>query len=143
MTSGFPQPDFLSVDDVLAMHAQQLDLFGGAEGVRDPAALESAVAMPAATFDGQFLHADLFLMAAAYAFHIAENQPFLDGNKRTALNAALVFLDINGWIVLDPDDTLADAIISLARRSLDKSGLAQRLRELASSQLVANDNPSD
>ena len=70
-------------------------------------------------------------MAAAYAFHIAENQPFLDGNKRTALNAALVFLDINGWLVFDPDGRLFDAMIAISDRSLDKSGFAELFRELA------------
>jgi hypothetical protein len=88
---------------VLALHDDQLRLFGGSAGVRDRGALESAVATPEATFDDEFLHEDLFQMAAAYAFHIAENQPFVDGNKRTGLNAALVFLDVNGWVVLDPD----------------------------------------
>jgi len=101
VTAGF-EPLFLSVEDVLALHGDQLRLFGGSAGVRDRGALESAVATPGATFDGEFLHEDLFHMAAAYAFHIAENQPFVDGNKRTGLNAALVFLDVNGWIVEDP-----------------------------------------
>jgi len=80
---------FLSVDDVLRLHVDQIAMFGGTDGVRDLTALESAVATPSATFDGVFLHADVFYMAAAYAFHIAENQPFIDGNKRACLNAAL------------------------------------------------------
>jgi death-on-curing protein len=87
--------------------------------------------MPAATFGGNYLHSDLFEMAAAYAFHIAENQPFVDGNKRTGLNAALVFLDLNGWLVSDPDLELYDAMISLSAHSLDKRGLAATLRRLA------------
>jgi len=122
---------FLSVDDVLDLHNDQLRLFGGSAGLRDRNALESAVATPTSTFDGAFLHDDLFHMAAAYAFHIAENQPFVDGNKRTALNAALVFLDINGWTVSDPDERLYDAMISLSARALDKRGLADLFRQLA------------
>ncbi len=125
------EPLFLSVDEVLDLHADQLRLFGGSDGLRDQGALDSAVATPASTFDGAFLHEDLFHMAAAYAFHIAENQPFIDGNKRTALNAALVFLDINGWIVADPDERLYDAMLSVANGLLDKRGLARLLRELA------------
>jgi death on curing protein len=125
------EPLFLSVDEVLDLHADQLRLFGGSDGVRDRGALDSAVATPASTFDGAFLHEDLFHMAAAYAFHIAENQPFVDGNKRTALNAALVFLDINGWVVSDPDARLYDAMLSIATRLLDKRGLAVLLQELA------------
>ena len=70
-------------------------------------------------------------MAAAYAFHISQNQPFLDGNKRTALNAALVFLDVNGWIVSDRQETLYDAMIAIAEKRLDKNGLALAFRKLA------------
>jgi len=122
---------FLAVEDVLALHCEQLERFGGSAGVRDRGALESAVAVPAATFDGNLLYEDLFQMAAAYAFHIAENQPFLDGNKRTALNAALVFLDINGWVVLDPEERLYDAMIGLSSHHIVKHGLAKLLAELA------------
>ena len=122
---------FLTVEDVLALHDEQLHRFGGTAGVRDRGALESAVAVPTTTFDGNLLHEELFQMAAAYAFHIAENQPFLDGNKRTALNAALVFLDINGWVVLDPEGRLYDAMIGLSSRHIDKHGLAKLLAELA------------
>jgi len=108
------------VDEVQELHDDQLRRFGGSAGVRDLGALESAVATPASTFDGEFLRADLFHIAAAYAFHIAENQPFLDGNKRAALNAALVFLDINGWLVTDPELLLYDAMIAISSRSLDR-----------------------
>ncbi len=72
-----------------------------------------------------------FHRGAAYAFHTAENQPFLDGNKRAALNAALVFLDINDWVVTDPEMRLYDAMIAISSRALDKAGLAKVLRELA------------
>ena len=131
MTNGPGDPLFLTVEEVLALHADQIRRFGGSDGIRDLGALESAVATPAATFDGDFLHADLFQMAAAYAFHIAENQPFIDGNKRTGLNAALVFLDVNGWIVSDADMRLFDAMMALSSGTLDKRGLAELLRELA------------
>jgi death-on-curing protein len=83
---------FLTVEDVESLHDEQLARYGGSAGVRDRGALESAVATPQATFGGEHLHATVFEMAAAYAFHIAQNQPFVDGNKRAGLNAALVFL---------------------------------------------------
>lgn len=70
-------------------------------------------------------------MAAAYAFHIAQNQPFVDGNKRTGLLAGLVFLDLNDVRVLDPKGRLYDAMIALADRRLDKAGLASLFRPLA------------
>ena len=124
-------PLFLDVDDVLAIHEEQLPRYGGAPGIRDAALLESAVAMPRATAGGAFAHEGLFAMAAAYAFHIAQNQPFLDGNKRTSLLAALVFLDLNGVTLADPEGRLYDAMIAIAERRLDKAGLAAVLRELA------------
>lgn len=124
-------PIFLEVEDVLAVHEEQLPVYGGSAGLRDQGLLESAVAMPAATMGGAFLHAGLFAMAAAYAFHIAQNQPFLDGNKRTGLLAALVFLDLNGFAVHDPDGELYGAMIAIAERRLGKAGLAALLERLA------------
>ena len=125
------EPDFLSVDEVVLLHEEQLASYGGAAGVRDAGALDSAVAMPRATFDARFVHEGLFAMAAAYAFHIAQNQPFMDGNKRTGLAAALVFLDLNGVTVSDPEGKLYSAMIDLAERRLSKDGLGALLRELA------------
>jgi death on curing protein len=124
------EPEFLTVEDVLSMHEQQLELYGGQSGIRDRALLQSAVGMPQQTFGGELLHEDLFAMAAAYAFHIAENQPFLDGNKRTALEACVVFLDLNGVVVIDPDGKLFDAMIALSSKTLTKVGLASLLRSL-------------
>lgn len=126
------EPDFLSVEDVIQIHDEQIAAYGGATGVRDQGLLESAVAMPRASFGETYLHEDLAHMAAAYAFHLARNQPFLDGNKRTGLAAALVFLDLNGITVLDPQEKLYDAMIAIAERRLDKDGLAELLRELSS-----------
>jgi death on curing protein len=125
------EPEFLLLEDVLLLHEEQLARFGGASGVRDMGLLESAVAMPQSTFDGEFLHADLYTMAAAYAFHIAENQPFVDGNKRTGLAAALVFLDLNGIRIQDPEMLLYDAMMSIADHRMSKDGMASVLRRLA------------
>ena len=124
-------PDFLTVEDVTHIHEEQIAAYGGAAGVRDQVLLQSAVAMPQASFGEAYLHEDLAHMAAAYAFHIAQNQPFLDGNKRTGLVAALVFLDLNGVTVLDPQERLYDAMIAIAERRMDKDGLAVLLRELS------------
>jgi death-on-curing protein len=131
VTRSDVDPNFLTVEEVLGLHDDQLRLFGGSSGLRDRWALESAVAVPTSTFDGAYLHQDLFHMAAAYAFHIAENQPFVDGNKRTGLNAALVFLDLNGWVVTDPQMRLYDAMLALSARQLDKNGLASLFRALS------------
>jgi death on curing protein len=82
-------PEFLDLEEVLEIHALQLDEFGGIAGVRDRGLLESAVEQARATAFGELLHADLFEMAAAYLFHIVKHHAFLDGNKRTALVTAL------------------------------------------------------
>jgi death-on-curing protein len=124
------EPIFLSVAEVLEIHNQQLEAYGGIHGTRDQGLLESAVMTPQSSFGGEYLHRDLFEMAAAYAFHIAENQPFLDGNKRTALVSALAFLDLNGIIILDPEHRLYSALIDIANRKADKDDLADLLREL-------------
>lgn len=124
--------EFLDVADIMVFHATQLARYGGLEGVRNAGLLASAVAMPQATFGGEYLHDGVFSMAAAYAFHIAENQPFVDGNKRAALMAALVFLDLNGVTVADPTGRLHGAMIDLSARRMDKAVLAALLGELAS-----------
>lgn len=124
-------PDFLTVEEVQALHDQQLAAYGGLAGVRDVGLLASAVAQPCATFGGEFLHPDVWLMAAAYAYHIAQNQPFVDGNKRAGLMAALVFFDLNGYAVADSEGRLYAAMLGLASQELDKYGLAELLRELS------------
>ena len=124
-------PDFLTVEDVLDLHAVQLERYGGSAGIRDAGLLESAVMTPRASFGGEYVHADLFQMAAAYAFHIAENQPMVDGNKRTGLASALVFLAINGYDVPDPKGELYTAMIDISARRLNKEGLAELLGKKA------------
>lgn len=122
-------PEFLDLADVLLIHEEQLARYGGSAGLRDQGLLESAIAMPQATFGGTFVHEDLFAMAAAHAFHVAENQPFVDGNKRTGVLAAVVFLELNGFIVVEPPSGFYDAMIALAERRVTKDGLAELLRK--------------
>jgi death on curing protein len=87
--------------------------------------------MPRASAGGEFAHPDLFAMAAAYAFHIAQNQPFVDGNKRTGLLAAIVFLDLNGIAIADSEGKLYDAMVAVAEHRLDKPELSVLLSGLA------------
>lgn len=121
---------FLSLEEVFLLHDLQLQRYGGATGVRDQGLLESAINTPQASFDEKYVHLGLYEMAAAYAFHIAENQPFIDGNKRTALASALVFLDLNSIEIEDPDEHLYTAMIDIAKKQLDKPGLAELLKKL-------------
>jgi len=123
---------YLSLEVVLEIHQRQLKEFGGADGIRNRSGLESAVENPKATFDGQDLYPTLFLKAAAYAFHIAEAQAFVDGNKRVGLDVALTFLAINGQVIEDEQMELYDAMIAIADRKMSKEDLAKLFEKLTS-----------
>ncbi len=122
------EPLFLSREEVLGIHRFSLEQHGGLDGLRESSLLDSALMQPEATY--YYGHGDLAAIAAAYAFHIAQNQPFLDGNKRTAMGAALSFLELNGF---GPDRfngaQLYDAMIAIAEKRLDKVGLASVFRQ--------------
>ena len=124
-------PRFLTLSEVLTILRDQIARYGGDFGVRDVGLVSSALAVPRATFEGKHLHADLYEMAAAYAFHLSQNHPFVDGNKRVALAAALAFLDLNGVTITDPDDRLYPLMMSVASGRTEKPEIASVLRELA------------
>jgi death-on-curing protein len=126
---------FLDVDEVLEIHAMQLELFGGGEGLRDRGLLESAVAQPQASFGGELAHRGLFAMAAAYLFHITSNHPFVDGNKRTGLLAALVFLDLNGITIEQPSEALCALTMGVAEGRREKQAIAAELERLFRAQV--------
>ena len=126
------EPSFLTLAEVLEIHRELLEAHGGRGGIRDIGLLESAVAMPHSGSAGGYHHRSLFDMAAAYAFHIAENQPFVDGNKRAALAAALVFLELNDVPIDDPKGKLYDAMMALGSKKTTKSQLADLLEGLSS-----------
>jgi death on curing protein len=122
-------PRFLTLDDVLESHAEQIATYGGADGIRDLGLLQSALAQPEATFGGQLLHADVFEMAAAYLFHIVRNHPFVDGNKRVGLESALLFLEVNGQSIEASDDELVDLVLRTAQGQVTKLEIATCLRD--------------
>ncbi|MBX3497770.1 MAG: type II toxin-antitoxin system death-on-curing family toxin [Parvibaculum sp.] len=121
-------PEFLRVDDVLQIHQDQIERYGGSPDLRDPGLLTSAVDTPRAMFDGKYLHGDLFDMAAAYLFHIVLNHPFVDGNKRTGTAAALVFLDLNEIEMEIDDGALVDLVLAVAQGQIAKPEVAAFLR---------------
>lgn len=124
-------PRFLSVDDVIALHVDQIDEFGGEHGVKSMDLLESAVSQPRAALYEQYLHEDLPAMAAAYLFHIVQNHAFHDGNKRTGLAAALVFLEINGMTLEESStERLYEATLAVAQSRMKKPQLTQLLSDL-------------
>lgn len=124
------EPEFLSVEVVLRLHEMSLHRYGGAEGVRDQGQVESAV--NAAQFTWYYAGNDLFLTAAAYAFHIAESQAFFDGNKRTGVLAAQTFLEGSGLAGIGDELAIYNAMIAIAEKRMDKRGLAEVLRRLYS-----------
>ena len=122
-------PDFLTLEEVLEIHDDQINRYGGASGIRDLGLLESALAQPQTVFGKVFLHSDLFEMAAAYFFHIIQNHPFMDGNKRVGAVAALVFLEINNKAVIMTNDELESQVLSVAQGLTDKTASAKFFRE--------------
>jgi death-on-curing protein len=117
-------PVFLHQDEVLALHRDQIERYGGSHGIRDLGLLASALAMPSATFGGALLHPTLPEMAAAYLYHIASNHPFVDGNKRIALMAAIVFLGLNGLVVVAEADDLEAVVMRVAEGQSSKAALS-------------------
>ena len=117
-------PHFLTLDEVLSLHEEQIRLFGGLGGIRDLGLLQSAMGSVTATFGGAFLHETLFEMAAAYLFHISRNHPFADGNKRVGIAAALTFLEMNGVELEADEGALYDLVIGVATGKSTKAATA-------------------
>lgn len=116
--------------EVIEIHTDQIERYGGIQGLRDINLLSSALAMPESMFEGDYLHTDIFHMASAYVYHISQNHPFIDGNKRAALAAALVFLDFNGIEIDDADGILYDACMKVAEGKMNKDEFSIILRKL-------------
>lgn len=124
-------PVFLGVEHVLAIHRRMIREFGGSPRVRDYGLLESAVRMPAAQFGGAFLHQGVPAMAAAYLFHLCQNHPFVDGNKRTALAAAEVFLMLNALRLAAGNRELERLTLGVAAGRISKDEAVAFFREHA------------
>ena len=123
------RPVFLGLDEVVAIHRDQIERYGGSPGIRDMELLQSAVAMPPAGSGEDFFHSDIYEMAGAYLFHIIRNHPFVDGNKRTGAVAAVVFLMMNG-IELHADEASFEAMVrSVAEGRTGKTGAAEFFRK--------------
>lgn len=125
---------YLSVEQVLELHHQLVKAFGGSSGLRDRGALEAALARPAMTFGGDDLYTDLATKTAAMMHSLVLNHPFLDGNKRTSVGAAELFLNLNGSLLEASDHQLEDLTIEASMGHLEVEALAiwfrQRLRAM-------------
>jgi death-on-curing protein len=115
---------FLTLDEVLIAHEEQVSLFGGAFGIRDTNLLLSAMGSVEATFGGVFLHETIFEMAAAYLHGICRNRPFVDGNKRTAVATALTFLDMNAIEIEAEEDAFYNLVIGVGEGQISKAAVA-------------------
>jgi death-on-curing protein len=124
-------PIFLDIEKVTRIHRSLIEKYGGREGLRDAGLLHSAIAMPQASFGGEALHNDLFEMAAAYLYHIVQNHPFVDGNKRSGAAAAIVFLAMNGVELQADEDGLAVITLAVAEGAAGKIDVADFFRRIS------------
>lgn len=122
---------FLTLDEILEIHEDQLARYGGTPGILNLDLLESALAQPQVTFDGKFLLSDLIEMSAAYLFHLVQNHPFVDGNKRVGAVAAIVFLLTNDQDIAIGDDALESLTLAVAQGKLDRNAITAMLRRHA------------
>ncbi len=120
--------EFLSLDDAIEIHRDQIERYGGSLGIRDVGLLQSALAMPQAGFGGEYLHADIYEMAAAYLFHLVNNHAFIDGNKRVGAVAAYVFLSLNGVDLEADEQEFEDLVLAVATGQIQKPAIAAFLR---------------
>lgn len=117
-------PYFIDLSHALHLHQSLIENYGGDIGVRDMGLLESALAMPQASYDGKMLHNNLFEMAAAYLYHIVQNHPFVDGNKRVGAASAIIFLSMNDIEIENDEDGLIEITMAVARSETGKSEIA-------------------
>ena len=115
---------FLTLDEVIALHADQIERYGGRPGIRDLGLLQSALGTPSATFEGRFLHEDLHEMAAAHLFHIVRNHPFVDGNKRVGLMVLLAFLGLNSRRLDADAQEVEELVLGIAGGRVSKAEAA-------------------
>lgn len=140
-----PTPDncyFLPVSLVREVHREAIENFGGSDGLRDEALLESAVAAPQATFGGTSVYADMEEVAAAYLFYLCRNHPFVDGNKRVALGSCLLFLRLNGLEPAPDGPNWEQLTLDVAASRLDRDATTARLRALVPGRKASGRKPA-
>lgn len=120
----------LTVAQVLEIHSAAIRMFGGSDGLRDLSLLESAVAAPQASFGGISTFVDTVDVAGAYLYYLCSNHPFVDGNKRVALGACLVFLQINGYRTAPDGEDWENLTLAVAAGLLSRDEITETLRKL-------------
>ena len=120
---------FLTVEEVIKIHDILIKKYGGKEGIRDYGLLESAILQPQVKFSKNYMHEDLFSMAAAYMYHLIKNHPFFDGNKRIGVFCSIIFMEVN-FIVIDiKQDLLYRLALNVAQSKISKGQIADFLRK--------------
>lgn len=120
---------FLTLEEIIRLHAEQIEIFGGMHGIRDQGLLESALYEPQASFGGKYLHGNLFGMATAYAYSIIKNHPFIDGNKRTGIMSALLFLDYHDTYLNLTQEEVVNLAITIATTKISHKKIAAQLKK--------------
>ena len=123
---------FIPGELVLTIHADILQRYGGQAGLRDRNLLESALAQPRVTVGGKFAHKTIFDKAAAYGYHVCQNHPFIDGNKRVAFVLMDIFLQRNGWEIVAHEEDAYSMMLNLSSNKLSKTQLTLWLKEHSS-----------
>jgi len=131
MTAGIGRPRFVTAEEALGWHEIAISQHGGSAGLRDRGLLESALAQPRQQFGGQYAHEFPFGMAAACAYFIAKDHPFVDGNKRAALLCCGAFLRMNGWDLVSEGEEAADAVLDLVAGERDRESFSQWLQSMS------------
>ena len=121
-------PTFLTVEEVMELHRASIERYGGSFEIRDIGLLQSALGMPAASFGGEFLHFGLAAMAAALLFHLVQNHPFVDGNKRIGALASRVFVMMNDATFDPPEKDFEEVTLGVARGEVDKTAVIEFFR---------------
>jgi death on curing protein len=120
---------FFTVEQVIEIHDAFLEDHGGLPGIRDKGLLISAIEMPRASMFGEYLHKTIYDKAAAYLFHIVQNHPFNDGNKRTGALATILFLEENGIEIVFSDKDYEEFVVNVAQGQKNKEEIAYFLRQ--------------
>lgn len=116
---------FLSLKSIVSIHSDLIATYGGLDGIRDEELLMSALAQVSSTFEGEYLHVTIYEMAAAYLFHIVNNHPFIDGNKRTGIMTAMIFLSMHGIELVCTNDELEDTVFKVAKGEIKKKEISK------------------
>jgi len=120
---------YLTLEQILVIHENQIDNYGGSHGLRDLALLESAVFRPQSTFSGEDLYPTIFDKAAALIHSLIQNHPFIDGNKRTATASTIVFLINNGYELQVDNDAIVKVVLEIAEKKITLQNLSVWLKD--------------